>query len=97
MERVSARMTFRFITYGTKENIIALKETFVFRKQHGSCEHILNVVAALSKHLPLFFSISDRVKHIKVAPRFNNNNNTLFRFDYNTTTNYCLAQHLQAP
>ena len=55
MERVSARMTFRFITYGTKENIIALKETFVFRKQHGSCEHILNVVAALLKHLPLLF------------------------------------------
>ena len=24
MERVSARMTFRFITYGTKENMVAL-------------------------------------------------------------------------
>ena len=89
-------MTFRFITQGTKENI-ALKETIVFRKQLSSCEFILNIVAAPLKHLTLFFSISDRVKHIKVAPRFNNKNNMLFRFDYNKTTNYCLAQHLQAP
>ena len=55
IEPVSTRMTFGFITHGTKENIVALKETIVFRKQHGSCEHILNVVAALLKHLPLLF------------------------------------------
>ena len=84
MERVSARESFRVWIHGSEINIIALKETSVVRKQHRSCGQFLNVVAALLKHIPLVLSIFHRVKSKLVSPHINNNNNTLFRFDYQT-------------
>ena len=69
---------------GSEINIIVLKETSVVRKQHRSCGQFLNVVAALLKHIPLVFSIFHRVKSKFVSPHINNNNNALFRFDYQT-------------
>ena len=62
IELVSTRMTFRFITHGTKENIVALKETIVFRKQHGSCVSSLYFCTVRLAHLDNSISCAVDIK-----------------------------------